>query len=306
LGYDNELNNVTQNAELSFFNPKAGVNYQLSDAHGFYGFFGIGNKEPNRNDFTESTPQNRPQHETMYNTELGYRYQSKNAFANINVYSMEYKNQIVPTGEFNDVGAYIRNNVDVSYRRGVELTTGIRPVDKLEWRFNTTLSQNKIVQFDEYIDNWDTEEQDVVSHFNTDIAFSPSVIVGSELIFKPINDAKKGTLELAFISKYVGEQFIDNTSSIHAKLDAYFVNDVRVQYSIQNKLFKEIVLSTWVRNIFNEQYSSNAWIYRFNSSGGSYGDIYENIEDPTTNQYNLLGVFPQAGINFFVGVTLRF
>jgi iron complex outermembrane recepter protein len=111
---------------------------------------------------------------------------------------------------------------------------------------------------------------------------------------------------LALISKYVGEQFIDNTSSVHAKLDAYFVNDVRVQYSKQTKVFKEVILSTWVRNIFNEQYSSNAWVYRFTSSGGSYGDIYENNENATTNRYNLMGVFPQAGINFFVGVTLRF
>jgi iron complex outermembrane recepter protein len=306
LGFDNELNNVTQSASLNFFNPKAGFNFQLTDEHGFYGFFGIGNKEPNRNDFTESSPVSRPKHEELYNTELGYRLQRKNAFVNINFYSMEYKNQLIVTGQLNDVGAAVRENVPQSYRRGIELTAGVRPMNKLEWRFNATLSQNKIVQFEEYIDNWDTWEQDVVTHINTDIAFSPNFIAGSELIFTPISDLKKGNLELAFISKYVGEQFIDNTSSIHAKLDAYLVNDVRVQYSKQTKVFKEVILSTWVRNIFNEQYSSNAWVYRFTSSGGSYGDIYENLEDATTNRYNLIGVFPQAGINFFVGVTLRF
>jgi iron complex outermembrane recepter protein len=306
LGYDNDLNNVTQNAELVFFNPKAGFNYQLTDEHGFYGFFGVGNKEPNRRDFTESTPQSRPQHETMYNTEIGYRLQRKNAFMNINLYSMEYQNQLIVTGELNDVGAAVRENVPQSYRRGIELTAGVRPMNKLEWRFNATLSQNKIVQFDEYIDNWDTWEQDVVTHRNTDIAFSPNIIAGSELIFTPISDLKKGNLELALISKYVGEQFIDNTSSIHAKLDAYLVNDVRVQYSKQTKVFKEVILSTWVRNIFNEQYSSNAWVYRFTSSGGTYGDPYGNNDDVANNRYNLMGVFPQAGINFFVGVTLRF
>lgn len=306
LGFDNELNNVTQNASLNFFNPKAGFNFQLTDEHGFYGFFGIGNKEPNRNDFTESSPFSRPKHEELYNTELGYRLQRKNAFVNINFYSMEYKNQLIVTGQLNDVGAAVRENVPQSYRRGIELTAGVRPMSKLEWRFNATLSQNKIVQFDEYIDNWDTWEQNVVTHTNTDIAFSPNIIAGSELIFTPIIDLKKVNLELALISKYVGEQFIDNTSSIHAKLDAYFVNDVRLQYSKQTKVFKEVLLSTWVRNIFNEQYSSNAWVYRFSSSGGSYGDIYENMEDVNNSRYNLMGVFPQAGINFFVGVTLRF
>jgi iron complex outermembrane recepter protein len=177
LGFDNELNNVTQTASLDFFNPKAGFNFQLTDEHGFYGFFGIGNKEPNRNDFTESSPISRPKHEELYNTELGYRLQRKNAFANINLYSMEYKNQLIVTGQLNDVGAAVRVNVPQSYRRGIELTAGVRPMNKLEWRFNATLSQNKIVQFDEYIDNWDTWEQDVVTHTNTDIAFSPNIIL---------------------------------------------------------------------------------------------------------------------------------
>jgi iron complex outermembrane recepter protein len=306
MGFNADLKNITKTEKLFFFNPKAGLNYRINETQHVYGFFGVGNKEPNRDDYTESEFDRAPKPEQMFNTEIGYRVQIKKLFAHINVYSMEYKNQIVPTGEYNDVGAYIRSNVDVSYRRGIELTAGVRPMNKLEWRFNATLSQNKIVQFDEYIDNWDTWEQDVVTHKNTDIAFSPNIIAGSELIFTPISDLKKGNLELAIISKYVGEQFIDNTSSIHAKLDAYFVNDVRVQYSKQTKVFKEVILSTWVRNIFNEQYSSNAWVYRFTSSGGTYGDPYGNNDDVANNRYNLMGVFPQAGINFFVGVTLRF
>lgn len=306
LGYDNELNNVTQDASMFFFNPKAGLNYRITDAQQVYGFFGVGNKEPNRNDFTESSPLSRPMHEELYNTEVGYRLKTQKLFVHINLFSMEYKNQLIVTGQLNDVGAAVRVNVPDSYRRGIEFTGGARLHKTLEWRLNTTFSHNKIAQFDEYIDNWDTWGQEVVTHAHADIAFSPNIIAGSQLIYTPFNTEKHGALEVAFISKYVGEQFIDNTSSPHAKLKAYFVNDLRVQYSIKNKLFKEVILSTWVRNLFNEQYLANAWVYRFTSSGGSYGDIYENTENGDTNRYNLMGLFPQAGINYFIGLTLRF
>jgi len=306
LGFDNELNNVDQTANMTFFNPKAGINYKFDDTKSVYGFAGIGNKEPNRNDFTESTPNSRPEHEQMLDIELGYRIAEKNFFADLNVYAMEYDNQLIVTGEYNDVGAQIRQNVDKSYRRGIELTGGVKLLKNLEWRVNTTYSMNKIAKFNEYIDDWDTGESIMIEHKNTDIAFSPSVIAGSQIAFTPINSEENGTLEIALISKYVGEQFIDNTSSNFAKLDGYFVNDARVQYTLKNKLFKELIVFGTVRNLLNEKYISNAWVYRFQSSGGSYGDIYEVAEGEDTDRYNLTGVFPQAGINFFTGVTLKF
>lgn len=305
FGFDNELNNVDQTVNLTFFNPKAGLNYKINKNQNAYGYFGIGNKEPNRNDYTNSTPNSRPQPEQMMDIEVGYRLKYDRFFANLNLYAMEYKNQLIVTGELNDVGAAIRQNVPVSYRRGVELNGGIQLHKGIEWSLNTTFSTNKIEQFNEYIDDWDTGEQILVIHENTDIAFSPGIIAGSQLSFKPIL-SDKSELEVAFITKYVGEQYIDNTQSEYAKLDDYLVNDARVQYKIKTKSIKEITLSAWARNIFNEQYVSNAWNYRFQSSGGSYGDIYEVPEGEGTNRYSLTGLFPQAGTNFFLGLTLKF
>lgn len=305
FGFDNELNNVDQTVNLTFLNPKAGLNYKINKNQNAYGYFGIGNKEPNRNDYTNSTPNSRPQPEQMMDIEAGCRLKYDKFFANLNLYAMEYKNQLIVTGELNDVGAAIRQNVPVSYRRGIELNGGIQLHKRIDWSLNATFSTNKIEQFNEYIDDWDTGEQILVIHENTDIAFSPGIIAGSQLSFKPIL-SDKSELEVAFITKYVGEQYIDNTQSEYAKLDDYLVNDARIQYKIKTKSIKEITLSAWARNIFNEQYVSNAWNYRFQSSGGSYGDIYEVPEGEGTNRYSLTGLFPQAGTNFFLGLTLKF
>ena len=194
------------------------------------------------------------------------------------------------------------------YRRGMEISGDLRILKNLNWKFNATLSDNKIASFHEYIDDWDTWGKVDSIYTNTDIAFSPSIIASSQLVYSPFNSDKKGALELAFITKYVGEQFIDNTSSIYAKLDDYVVNDFRMSYSIKNKLFKEIILSSWIRNLFNKNYISNAWIYRFKSDGYNPvpDDVYTNSEGEGTGRYNQIGAFNQAGINFFVGLTVKF
>ena len=308
LGYDNSLNNVYQTASLSFFNPKAGFNYQLNKNNKLYAFVGVGNKEPNRNDYTNSTPDSRPVHESMVDIELGYGLNKDKVSLNVNLYNMSYNNQLIVTGELNDVGAAVRVNVEDSYRRGIELSGNVKLFKKLNWKFNATLSDNKIPSFRHYVDDWDTWGKVDAVYNNTAIAFSPSLIASSQLVYQPFDSEKKGSLELAFITKYVGEQFIDNTSSMYSKLDDYLVNDLRMSYSIKNKLFKEIVISTWVRNLFNQHYISNAWIYRFISNGYNpvEDDIYANAEGEGTGRYNQIGAFNQAGINLFVGLTLKF
>ena len=307
LGFDNELNSSSQFISASFFNPKAGVNYILNDNHSFYGFFGVGNKEPNRDDYTNSTPNSRPSHEHMTDLEIGYKLKSKKAYANVNFYSMDYTNQLILTGAINDVGAAVRTNVASSYRRGVEVSGGVSLLRNLEWKMNTTFSDNRIASFSEYIDDWDTGGQVKTNYKNTHIAFSPNIIASSQIVFKPLNSKKYGNMELAVISKYVGDQFIDNTSSTDRMLNAYIVNDIRMQYSIKTKLFKEIVFSAWIRNFTNTQYVSNAWIYKFKS------DYYNPVSDDAfvnresvDGRYNMIGAFPQAGINFFTGLILKF
>ena len=307
IGLDQDNNALDQTAKLNFFNPKVGLNYTVNKQSSLYAFAGIGNKEPSRDDYTESTPTNRPEHENLLDVELGYRYSSKKLSFTFNFYNMQYENQLILTGELNDVGSAVRVNIPDSYRRGVELTGAFQLMDKLTWKLNATLSQNKIAEFNEFVDNWDTWGKDSVSHTNTDIAFSPSIIAGSQLVFTPFSSIENGTLDLAFVSKYVGQQYIDNTSSDYAKLDAYLVNDLRISYSVKTKVFKEVVVSSWIRNLFDRNYISNAWVYRFNTVGDptSY-DAYANAEGSGTNSYNQIGAFNQAGINFFVGLKLKF
>ena len=125
------------------------------------------------------------------------------------------------------------------------------------------------------------------------------------MVFSPFKSEKNGTLDFVLVSKYVGDQFIDNTSSEYAKLDAYLVNDLRINYSLKTQLFKQIIVSSWVRNLFNQNYISNAWVYRFNTTGDpTLYDSYANAEG--ANSFNQIGAFNQAGINFFVGLKLRF
>lgn len=307
IGLDQDNNALDQTAKLNFFNPKVGLNYTVNKQSSLYAFAGIGNKEPSRDDYTESTPTNRPEHENLLDVELGYRYSSKKLSFTFNFYNMQYENQLILTGELNDVGSAVRVNIADSYRRGVELTGAFQLMDKLTWKLNATLSQNKIAEFNEFVDNWDTWGKDSVSHTNTDIAFSPSIIAGSQLVFTPFSSIENGTLDLAFVSKYVGQQYIDNTSSDYAKLDAYLVNDLRISYRVKTKVFKEVVVSSWIRNLFDRNYISNAWVYRFNTAGDptSY-DAYANAEGSGTNSYNQIGAFNQAGINFFVGLKLKF
>ena len=303
-GLNNDRSPLDQTANLNFFNPKAGVNYRLNSSSNLYGFIGVGNKEPNRNDFTESSPESRPQHEQLLDVEFGHRYTSEKFSITTNIYNMQYKNQLILTGELNDVGSAVRVNIPNSFRRGVELTGATMLSEKFTLKFNVTFSENKISSFREYIDNWDTGGKDEVTHENTDIAFSPSIIGGGQLVFTPF-EKDNGKLQFALVSKYVGEQYIDNTSSEFAKLDAYLVHDLRMTYMIKSTLFKAIEISSWVRNLSNQNYISNAWVYRFNTAYDptSY-DMYANSEDGNT--YNQIGAFNQAGINFFVGLKLKF
>lgn len=294
LGFDNNMNNVTQEDQLNFFNPKAGVFYDINSRNSLYASFAVANKEPNRNDYTESTPSSRPKQETLYDYELGYNLRGSKFQFGANLYYMDYKNQLVLTGQINDVGAYTRTNIDNSYRAGIELQAGVKPIKQLLINANLTFSQNKIKEFTEYVDNWDTGEQIALNYSNTDIAFSPSLIAGGEIRYSPLDRTKEGKgqeLSVSFLPKYVGKQYIDNTMSNDRVLNAWLVSDLRLMYNLKGYFFKDMSVIFTLRNVFDEEYETNAWIYRYNT-----GDTF----------YKLDGYFPQAGRNFLVGVKLRF
>ena len=288
---ENEIVPLEQTAGFDFFNPKAGFVYDISSQHNLYTFAGISNREPVRRDFTESSPESRPRHETLRNLEMGYRYSSGNLKLALNYYLMDYKDQLILTGEINDVGGFSRTNIDESYRMGVELEAGYRINRMLDWAGNLTISRNKIPEFTEYSDqydeNWNWTGTYVATYENTDIAFSPSMVGASRINFYPVKEAS-----ISLMSKYVGKQYIDNTMSEDRMLDAYFVNDLKLAYKMENSVFRELELSFLINNLFDVNYITNAWIYK-----GAVGDSgLFAIDD---------GYFPQAGRHFLLGARLK-
>ncbi len=286
LGFNPQLQNVQQTATLTFFNPKAGLTYVFSDRSTAYASVGVGHREPNRNDYTQSTPGSRPQAEQLIDYEAGYKWQSRNLSLTANGFYMDYRNQLVLSGQLNDVGVYNRVNIPVSYRAGLELEAATRLTRNLRWNVNATFSCNRVKNFTEFLDNFDTGEQVAVAHSETDISFSPAVISGSQLMYSA---TKK--LELSLLSKYVGKQYLDNTSNESRKLNPYFTNDIRLIYTLKPKFAQEIAFTLLLNNVFNELYESNGYTYAYVSEGRVMAD----------NAY-----YPQAGRNFLAGIRVRF
>ena len=278
-GIDNDQGAIDVSKDYLFFNPKAGIRYNSDDRNSYYLYVGRGNREPVRNDFIDAPQGKVPEYETLNNVEFGYNFNGSKLKLQANGYYMGYKNQLVLTGQLNDVGSSIRQNVDKSYRAGIELDGTYMFTGKFGLNLNATFSRNKIQSFDEVID------PEIIPHSDIDISFSPSVISSGQLIWKPLDG-----LEINFISKYVGEQYLDNTQNDNRSLDAYWVNNLRLGYTLKDVVFKEIEINLLVNNIFDAKYSSNGYTYSYN---------YEGLV--TENFY-----YPQAGVNYLIGLNLRF
>ena len=300
-GYDR--NGVPSEQEVShvFFNPKIGLFHDLNQSQSIYVSFAVANKEPNRNDYVENKADEYPSHETLYDTEVGYKQSGEKFSLGVNLYHMKYKNQLVLTGQINDVGAYRRANIDESYRKGIELEATYKLSDKMTWEGNMTLSENKIISHNEYVDNWDTGDQEKIDYENTDLAFSPTAIWASIFNYKVDKN-----ISLDFISKYVGEQFIDNTSSDDRKLDDYLVNNLRLAYDWDSKIFKTAKLTLQVNNLLDNKYVSNAWVYRFVSDGYDPREYDHYVNADSERGYNMAAYFPEATRNYLLGLTLGF
>ncbi len=269
--------------DFSFINPKAGITYSF---HGLQTFFSyaLGNKEPNRDDF-EAGKAHQPKHETLHDFELGAEKRTAIFSYGATGYYMLYKNQLILTGQINDVGAYTRVNVPNSYRIGLELQGRTNITNWINAGANLTISKNKIRRSDEYLDDYDNGGQMLIKHKNTDISFSPSVISGITVNLVPIKNA-----EISLLSKFVSRQYLDNTEDITRSLHPYFVQDVRFMYTVKNKLFKEWNLIASVYNVLNKKYEPNGYTYSYIYSG----------KTTTENFY-----FPMAGANFIAGINIR-
>jgi iron complex outermembrane recepter protein len=290
-GKDDDLRDLTQDHNYDFFNPKLGIYYQPNNQSKMYLSWAVAHREPNRSNFTDADPKGKqPIFETLNDFEGGYNFQSTSFSAGANIYFMDYKNQLILTGEINDVGSAIMTNVEDSYRAGIEIVAGVKILPTLTWNVNATFSQNKILNFTEYVDTYSSEwEQLTLSTFKlgtTDIAFSPTIIANSIIRYEPVTK-----LEINLISQYVGKQYIDNSSSEDRKLDAYFVSNLKVSYSIKPEFINEVEFNLLVPNLFNEKYETNGWVWSYIYGGA---------------RYKMDGYFPQAGTNFVVGVDIKF
>jgi len=286
VGNDNNLIDFLVDTNFMFFNPKAGIAHQFNEKIKMYGSFSVGNKEPSRDDFVDNSAAKQPKHETLFDYELGLEIKFKKALIQGNFYFMDYTNQLIVTGELNDVGASIRTNVVKSYRVGFELQTSLLISKKVKLNLNATYSQNKIQDFTEVLYDY-TVGYDVVenNYTNTDIAFSPNIIAAASIEYMPIK-----ALSLVLQNKYVGDQFLDNTSNKNKKLAAYQTVDARISYTLFPKSLKELSINVMANNILNTMYSSNGYTYSY-----IYGDLI------TENFY-----YPQAGTNFLAGLTMKF
>ncbi len=281
-GINSDVAEFIVDESYAFFNPKAGVSYQLNDQNQFYGSYARANREPNRTDFENGDP--KP--ERLNDFELGWRYNAEKLKLNINGFYMGYRDQLVVSG-IDNVGAPIRTNSGKSYRAGIEIEAAAQLTPKISVYPNVALSSNKNEDFL-------FQRDGVLTNLgNTNISFSPNLVVGNTLQYKPVDG-----LTLQFLSKYVGEQYLGNIDSPTSILESYFINDFNVTYEIgELGFFKGITLNLLVNNVFNKAYVSNGYFFTFDDDFSVPGEV-TTVEGA--------GFYPQAGTNFLLGTTLRF
>jgi len=282
-GLTSDKVNMVVDEQYEFFNPKFGASYSLNQGNQLYVSYGRASREPRRSDFEQGvfTP------EILDDYELGWRFTGENNTLSANLYYMDYKDQLVLTGQLDDSGGFIRETSGNSYRAGLEVEGDFRVLQQLHVRPNIALSSNKNKDYTT------SRDGELVNLGTTNISFSPSFIAGNSIDYSPTQN-----LQIALLSKYVGEQYLGNIESQTSKLDAYFLNDFSVNYTITNVSFaKSLVLQGLVNNIFDVKYISNGYFYTYDDDFSTPGTV-TTIEGA--------GFYPQAGINFLVGATLTF
>jgi iron complex outermembrane receptor protein len=282
------MNGFTKNTDLNierkftFFNPKAGITHQHKNIF-YFTSIAIANKEPNRDDF-EASQTEQPKSEQLIDWESGVEFKKDKFAMNANVYYMYYRDQLVLTGKINDVGAYTRTNVPNSYRAGIELQLKYSLNKKYSTSYSLTISRNKIKEFTEYMDDYDQYNQVAIKHYNTDIALSPYLITNRTFHWKP-----KETLDIYWTTKYVSEQFLDNTQNKKRKLGDFFLNDINAHWKIMDKKQFSIVVQAYINNLLDVKYVPNGYTYSY---------IYDQ-QTITSNNY-----YPMAGRNYWLSVKI--
>ena len=282
---NNTVVDIRDTDNLTFFNPKFGLSYSVNDENRLFASFGIASKEPTRDEYVESSVASRPDPETLYNIETGYRGDFGQFFVGAYGYAMLYEDQLVVTGQINDVGGVVRQNVPKSSRLGIELEGGVSITSNFSWAANATFSKNKIESYTEFIDDYDNGGQIERNFSDTDIALSPSIIANSILGFSD------NGLTTELTTKYVSKQYLDNTQNEARSIDPYLVNDLRISYAFTNLSFaKGITANLMINNLLDEKYETNGYTFGYVFGGEQRFNYY----------------YPQAGRNFLLQVKWEF
>ncbi|UCS94714.1 TonB-dependent receptor [Echinicola marina] len=291
-GVNDDQRVVDGNQHYDFFNPKVGISYETGKGETWYASYAVANREPVRSDFIDNPITEIPKPERLNNLEVGIRAQKGNFSYNANFYYMGYKDQLILTGQINDVGAYIRENVDKSYRAGIELDGAVRLSPMWTLGGNIAFSRNKIETFTEYIDDYASEQFQQIdfTYTDTDIAFSPNIVGSAIIDFRPVKN-----MEISWMAKYVDDQYLDNTQNEGRKLDAYLTNDIQLIYSVRPRFVKALEFNMKVNNVFNEMYEPNGYTFSYFVPGETDPELV------TENYY-----YPMAGTNFMLGVNVKF
>ena len=292
-GKHDDLRVLDQQHSFLFFNPKAGVTRHIGNNNHIYLQAAIANREPNRNAYRDLDPGKVIEPERLYNLEAGYRYQEENWQLQTNTFLMYYKDQLVLTGKINNVGSPIMTNVDKSYRIGWENLVSWHPVNNIQLGSHLSLSSNKIINFVEFVDNWNywddpnnQPNQFEQTYSKTNISFSPSATAGLWAGWKPIN-----RIDLGIQTYYVSRQFLDNTSSKERSIDPYVVTNLRLAYEPQLAFARRSSLQLNIFNLFDAQYVANGWVYRYYLDG---------------QPMSIEGLYPQAGIHWMLQLNMLF
>ena len=282
-GSTSNIDQLVVDKKYSFFNPKAGLNYDINQKNKIYFSLSKAHREPTRSDFENNI---NIQPEELIDYELGWKYNAEKFLFNSNLYYMGYKNQLVLTGALDDVGSPIRENSGKSYRMGIELESVYKATNKLNISANISFSENKNVDYK-------TNYNGVITDWgDTDISFSPNVISSAGIQFSASQD-----LTFTLLNKFVGNQYMSNTESNISKLSSYSTTDLNILYTIKNSAyFSEIIVTAMINNIFNKEYVSNGYYY-------TYDDTWSDPNSITTIEGT--GYYPQAKRNFLLGLTFK-
>ncbi len=273
-----------------FLNPKAGLNFSHG-AHRAYASVAVSHREPERNNFTDNGKYPAPRAERVYDIEAGYQVAGARARAGINLYYMHYRDQLVQTGELSDIGEALTTNIPDSYRTGIELTAGVDPTSWLTLEANAALSRNRLLDFDEYVEDWDNGTT-VIHYDDAALAYSPSAILNGF-----INLHYKG-FRAAWHTGFVSRMYLDNTENIDRSLPAYSLSNLSLGYTLHLRGFlKEIDFGVEGNNLFNAHVAQSGWVY---------SAIYESGGHPNDHRYYQIGFIPVAGLTVLGHVALRF